>query len=103
MGSRVADLEGGGRPAKRVALLRGDRLRRVIDTQRLRDARAIGGIGLGAVGDMTLFDLDARVTHSAGSVLEQQSGLIFLTLSGLSPLREVRWAKPEHLDHLFDS
>jgi hypothetical protein len=58
------------------SVLSGDRLRREIDAQRLRDACAVGGIGLGAVGDMTLFDFDARVTHSAGSVLEQQPLLL---------------------------
>src|SRR5258705_2834940 len=59
------------RPTKR-ALLRGDHLRREIDAKRLRDAGAICGIGFGAVGDIALLDFDARVTHGAGSVLEQK-------------------------------
>src|SRR6266446_5377554 len=42
------------------------------DAKRGGDARAIGGIGLGAVGDMALFDFDARVTDGAGGVLEQK-------------------------------
>src|SRR5438309_9524462 len=33
------------------------------EAKRGGDARAIGGIGLGAVGDMALFDFDAAVTH----------------------------------------
>ena len=36
------------------------------------DACAIGGIGLGAVSDVALLDFDARVTHGAGSVLEEK-------------------------------
>src|SRR5258705_2417264 len=62
------------RPTKR-ALLRGDHLRREIDAKRLLDAGAICGIGFGAVGDMALLDFDARVTHGAGSVLEQKPPL----------------------------
>src|SRR5260221_4051117 len=40
------------RSAKRAGLLRGDRLRFEIDAQRLRDARAICGIGLVAGDDL---------------------------------------------------
>src|SRR3954447_5136649 len=65
------------RPTKR-ALLRGDHLRREIDTKRLRDALTIRRIGSGAVDDMSLLDFDARVPHCAGSVLEQQQ-LLFGT------------------------
>src|SRR4051812_27427880 len=36
------------------------------------DARAIGGIGLGAIGDMALLDFETRVTQGAGGVLEQK-------------------------------
>jgi hypothetical protein len=58
------------------ALFRGDRLRLEIDAQRLRDAGAIRGIGFGAVGDMALLDFDARVTHGAGGVLEENPLLL---------------------------
>ena len=44
-------------PAKRAGLLRGDHLRFEIDAQRLRDAGAVCGIGLGAIGDMTLLNV----------------------------------------------
>src|SRR5262249_47619664 len=36
------------------------------------DARAIGWIGLGAVGDVALLDLGPSVAQGAGGVLEQQ-------------------------------
>src|SRR5277367_1398388 len=35
------------------------------------DARAIGGIGLGTVADVAPLDLEPRVAHGAGGVLEQ--------------------------------
>src|SRR5712664_1872880 len=44
-------------PAKRAGLLRGDHLRFEMDAQRLRDAGAVCGIGLGAIGDMTLLNV----------------------------------------------
>src|SRR6266446_4658486 len=51
------------RSAKRGGLLRGDRLRFEIDAQRLRDARAICGIGLVAVDDLPRDDLDRYALH----------------------------------------
>src|SRR5882672_8631581 len=54
------------------ALFRGDRVRVEVDAQRLSDAGAIRGIGFGAVGDITLLDFDARVTHGAGGVFEEK-------------------------------
>src|SRR5882757_8759166 len=58
------------------ALFRGDRVRREIDAQRLRHAGAIRGMGFGAVDDMALLDFDARVTHGAGGVLEENPLLL---------------------------
>src|SRR4030088_135658 len=54
------------RPAKRAGLLRGHHLRFEIDAQRLRDAGAVGGIGLGAVADMPLLNVLRRAADLAG-------------------------------------
>jgi hypothetical protein len=54
----------------RAGLLRGHRLR-TDDAQRLGDAGAIGGIGLGAVGDMPLLDMLGGLADLAGRVVEQ--------------------------------
>src|SRR5229473_3799770 len=59
------------RPAKRAGLLRGDRLRFEIDAQRFRDARAICGIGLVAVDDLPLDDLDRYALHRRLVVMEE--------------------------------
>src|SRR5258707_1846995 len=59
------------RPAKRAGLLRGDHLRREIDAQRLRDAGAVGGIGLGAMDDLPRDDLDRHALHRRLVVLEE--------------------------------
>src|SRR4030088_153215 len=59
------------RPAKRAGLLRGDHLRFEIDAQRLRDAGAVGRIGLGAVGDMPLLNVLGRAADLAGRIVEQ--------------------------------
>src|SRR5260370_40014069 len=68
----VADGTGEGRvPAKRAGLLRGDHLRFEIDAQRLRDAGAVGRIGLGAVGDMPLLNVLGRAADLAGRLVEQ--------------------------------
>src|SRR4030088_497007 len=53
------------------ALFRGDRLRLEIDAQRLRDAGAIRGIGLVAVPDLPLDDLDRYAVHRRLVVVEQ--------------------------------
>src|SRR6266446_46125 len=59
------------RSAKRGGLLRGDRLRFEIDAQRLRDASAVCGIGLVAVNDLPLDDLDRHALHRCPVVLEE--------------------------------
>src|ERR1700681_4282978 len=60
------------RPAKRAGLLRGDRLRFEIDAQRLGDARAIGRIRLGAVGDMPLLNVPRSAADLASRIVEQR-------------------------------
>src|SRR6266404_6000268 len=70
----VADVDGAGerrQAAKGAGLLGGDHLRLEIDAQRLRDAGAICGIGLGAIGDVPLLDVQPGVTHRPRRVLEQ--------------------------------
>src|SRR5258708_1800142 len=57
------------RPAKASGLLRGDHLRFEIDAQRLGDASAIFGIGLVAVDDLPLDDLDRHAFHRCLVVL----------------------------------
>src|SRR5258705_13926356 len=59
------------RPAKRADLLRGDHVRFEIDAQRLRDASAVGGIGLVAVDDLPLDDLDRHAFHRCLVVKEK--------------------------------
>src|SRR5882757_4209344 len=60
------------RPAEPLDLFRRDRLRFEIDAKRLRDACAVGRIRLGAIGDMTLLDVQPGVAHRPRGVLEQQ-------------------------------
>src|SRR5258705_4881169 len=50
------------------------------------DAGAIRGIGFGAVGDITLLDFDARVTHGAGGAFEEK----LLLLGGHLPEQDAR-------------
>src|SRR5258707_10088759 len=57
--------------AGEAGLLRGDRLRFEIDAQRLRDASAVCGIGLVAVNDLPLDDLDRHAPHRCPVVLEE--------------------------------
>src|SRR6266850_8134712 len=64
------------RLAKRAGLLRGDHVGFEIDAQRLRDASAVGRVGLGAVGDMTLLNVLGRTADLASRIVEQR-----LTLS----------------------
>ena len=55
---RYAGVTDGARSAvDRLDLLRGDHVRFQMDPQRLRDARAVGRICLGAVGDMALLNV----------------------------------------------
>src|SRR3981081_1477759 len=68
----VAGGTGERRPAKRAGLLRGHHLRFEIDAQRLRDAGAVGGIGLGAVADMPLLNVLRRAADLAGRIVEQR-------------------------------
>src|SRR5258708_16121310 len=53
------------------ALLRGDRLRREIDADRLGDAGAVFGIGSVAVDDLPLDDLDRHALHRCLVVLKE--------------------------------
>src|SRR6266852_2078069 len=57
-------------PAKRAGLLRGDHLRFEMDAQRLRDAGAVCGIGLGAIGDMTLLNVLRGAADLASRIVE---------------------------------
>src|ERR1700680_2591567 len=65
------------RPTKRAGLLRSDHLRFELDAQRLRDARAVGRIRLGAVGGVPLLNVLGRTADLASRVIKQG-----LTLSG---------------------
>src|SRR6202022_2629629 len=60
------------RPTKRAGLLRSDHLRFELDAQRLRDARAVGGIGLGAVADMPLLNVLRSAADLASRIVEQR-------------------------------
>src|ERR1700682_519430 len=84
---------------------------RETDAQRLRDAGAIRGIGFGAVGDMALLDLDARVTHGAGGVLaenplllgghlpKQDAGLlVVVVVDAMIPVRRIAFDRQRRLD-----
>src|SRR4030081_3857156 len=64
------------RPSKRVGLLRGDRLRREIDAERLGDASAVGGIGLVAVDDLPLDDLDRHACPRCLVVMKERLLLV---------------------------
>src|SRR5580704_17804141 len=44
---------------------------RQLQPERARDPRAIGGVGFGAIGDVALLDVKARIAHGTGRVLEQ--------------------------------
>src|SRR3977135_2429662 len=59
------------RPAKRAALLRGDRLRFEIDAQRLRDAGAVGRIGSIEVNELALDNLEWHAVHRGLDVVKQ--------------------------------
>src|SRR3979490_2814555 len=59
------------RPTKLAGLLRGHHLRFEIDAQRLGDAGAVFGIGLVAVDDLPLDDLDRHAFHRCLVVMEE--------------------------------
>src|SRR3954451_14448875 len=93
------------------ASLRGDRLRREVDAQRLRDAGAVFGIRLRAVRDVTLFNFDARVTHGADSILEekllllgghlpeQDAGLlVVIIIDAMIPISRITMNRQRRLD-----
>src|ERR1700733_2522680 len=84
---RASALAGGtGAPpageASARGLLRGDRLRFETDAQRLRNTCAIGGIGLGTIGDMTLLDVLRSAADLPGGVVEQILLLLRIYLPG---------------------
>src|ERR1700730_7318091 len=71
----LGEADGAGerrRPTKRAGLFRSDHLRFELDAQRLRDARAVGGIGLGAVADMPLLNVLRSAADLASRIVEQR-------------------------------
>jgi hypothetical protein len=57
---------------KRSRLLRGDRLWRDLDPERLRHAEAVCGIRAHTIGDVPLLDVQLGIAHRPRRVLEQQ-------------------------------
>src|ERR1700737_4473832 len=53
-------------------LLRSDRLRSEIDAQCLRNTGAVGGIRLGAVGDVALLNVLRGAANLTGGIVEQR-------------------------------